>query len=761
MNAKTGCDLLVVSHPAVLKVNQLPYEELARRGFRVELFIPATWRHEYSTATFRPESVPLLWRHAHRRSVLFAGKPQRHLMLTNTLAQIRRFGAKAVFCEQEPFSVAATQWGLAASALGVPFGIAIDENLDRPMPAIARLMRSQTLNRAAFVAARSNTAGDLAKKWGAKGDVRLIPHHVPSWPTPDRTPNERFVVGFAGRLVPEKDLATLVDAIRLLEQPVDLLVVGDGPLRGWLESADLGSSKLRLVRGTDHGEMAELYASMDVLVLPSLTTAAWVEQFGRVLVEAMSCGTPVIGSDSGEIPWVIKTTGGGLVFPEGDAPALAQLLTAMREDPILCRQLATQGRSTVDAQFTVAAVADRFEEVLSDVVGIRRPPPRKKPVVALVAHDLAARGGMEVACAEVIERSGGAVDFVAVSTTLAPELRPMVRSWVQVKVPSRPLPVKFVSFWFRGGRAVRMLETDESIDYIQTVGAIIPNRVDFAWVHLCHAGLRAATGRFAPAAAPHLRRINTATSRLIGVAAERWSYRPGKVRSLLAVSAGVAAELGHSYPDVPVTVVPNGVDLTRFHPDRRARETLRADQNVGESVVALFVGGDWDHKGLDLAIEAVAQSRADGSDLSLWVVGRGDTSRFVALAEATGVGNHVRFFGYREDVELLYQAADIFVLPSQYETFSLACFEAAASGLPLVITQIHGARELVGAEEGGVVVQRSGPSLSDALTKLAENAELRAQQGSSAARAAARFSWDHCADAFIDLYAKSRETVEP
>ena len=64
--------------------------------------------------------------------------------------------------------------------------------------------------------------------------------------------------------------------------------------------------------------MAAGYAQLDVLVLPSHTTPTWKEQFGRVIVEALWCGVPVVGSDSGEIPWLIELTGGGLVFPEGD-----------------------------------------------------------------------------------------------------------------------------------------------------------------------------------------------------------------------------------------------------------------------------------------------------------------------------------------------------------------------------------------------------------------------------------------------------------
>jgi glycosyltransferase involved in cell wall biosynthesis len=269
-----------------------------------------------------------------------------------------------VFCEQEPFSVPAAQWGLAAHMLGVPFGVQMAENLDRPLPRPARAIMAMVLPRAAFVIARSDAAVRLVQRWGARGRVRLVPHHVPGWPLPARSAHHAFTVGFAGRLVPEKGLDTLTAALCQLDPPVELLVAGDGPLRDWLESVDLGSGQLRIVRGTDHAEMANVYAQMDVLVLPSRTTPGWAEQFGRVLVEALWCGTPVIGSDSGEIPWVIQTTGGGLVFPEGDDSALADQLSRLRDDRDLWVRLAEQGRSRAVEMFGVEGVVDGFEELL-------------------------------------------------------------------------------------------------------------------------------------------------------------------------------------------------------------------------------------------------------------------------------------------------------------------------------------------------------------------------------------------------------------
>jgi glycosyltransferase involved in cell wall biosynthesis len=125
--------------------------------------------------------------------------------------------------------------------------------------------------------------------------------------------------------------------------------------------------------------MPSAYAQLDVLVLPSRTTPTWKEQFGRAIVEALWCGVPVVGSDSGEIPWLIGLTGGGLVFAEGDRAALAAQLARLRMDPQLRRELAATGRAAVERLFSVPAATDRLEGLLAHAIESR---PTARPGVA-------------------------------------------------------------------------------------------------------------------------------------------------------------------------------------------------------------------------------------------------------------------------------------------------------------------------------------------------------------------------------------------
>jgi glycosyltransferase involved in cell wall biosynthesis len=357
--------LLVVSHPSVISVNQEVYRELRDRGWEVTIVVPSRWRSEYSQLDFEPQVLAGMEDTLLREPVALRGRPQRHFYLARCHAIAARARPDVAFIEAEPFSFSATQWSLALGRLGVPFGVQCAENIDRSLPAPVRWMRSRVLRKAAFVAARSDTAGKLARTWGARGEVALAPHAVPLWdqvPAPVARP---FTVGYAGRLVPSKGLGDLLAAVRRLDGPVELVMIGDGETRAELEGQAIPGSVVRVLDDLSHDEMAAGYAQLDVLALPSHTTPTWKEQFGRVIVEALWCGVPVVGSDSGEIPWLIELTGGGLVFPEGDEARLAEQLQRLRDDPPLRAELAARGRAKVEQLFSVSAATDPLERMLA------------------------------------------------------------------------------------------------------------------------------------------------------------------------------------------------------------------------------------------------------------------------------------------------------------------------------------------------------------------------------------------------------------
>jgi glycosyltransferase involved in cell wall biosynthesis len=356
--------LLAVSHPAVVSVNQEVYRELARRGWDVRIVVPSRWRHEFSNSVLTPHALEGSRASLLPTRVALSGRPQRHFYLASCHGLCARSRPDVGFVEAEPFSLSAAQWRGAFTSWGVPFGVQCAENIDRDLPMPVRWMRSRVLRDAAFVAARSDSAARLARAWGARGEVDLAPHAVPAWEPVPAAREHPFTVGYAGRLVESKGLFDLLAAVRSLDAPVELLLIGEGELRGQLEGQPIPGSSVRVLASLSHEQMASGYAQLDVLVLPSHTTPTWKEQFGRVIVEALWCGIPVVGSDSGEIPWLIELTGGGLIFAEGDREMLAAQLNRLRETPALGKQLAQTGRVAVKKLFSVGAATDSIEVLL-------------------------------------------------------------------------------------------------------------------------------------------------------------------------------------------------------------------------------------------------------------------------------------------------------------------------------------------------------------------------------------------------------------
>ena len=347
----------------------------------------------------------------------------------------------------------------------------------------------------------------------------------------------------------------------------------------------------------------------------------------------------------------------------------------------------------------------------------------------------------------LIKQGHGRFRYIVVSMALPEEIRPLVE-WHRIPCLKWPsFRLRWLIFFLLGGLRVMRLRAD----LVHTVGPmpIVPNHVDLNTVTYCHAGFRevASKDRFKGSS------IGWRIGERLARALERWWFKQ-RVRALIALSEGGGAELRRHYPGVDATVVPRGIDFRRFKPDDGARRRLRQEQWLAQSeVVVLFV--DQDHrqlKGLQVAIEAfAAASRVEGGPALLWVLGDRNEC-YASLADRLDVRERVRFLGYRPDPERFYQAADIFVLPTAYETFCRSAHEAAACGLPIVAPAVNGVRELVGANEAGIMVGRSAEEIARSLVTLASDPELRAQKGSIATQRAAVFEQEAVATRLLMLH---------
>jgi glycosyltransferase involved in cell wall biosynthesis len=184
------------------------------------------------------------------------------------------------------------------------------------------------------------------------------------------------IVGYLGRIVEEKGLSTLVQSLdQIRDLPWKCILVGSGPfedrLRAQIDDERL-TDRIVFTGYIPHTDAPRYLASFDLLVLPSETQPNWKEQFGRVVVEALACGTPVLGSDSGAIPDVIQSLQGGLTFPEQNVEECSQQLARMIQTPTLRNRLASKGRQLVLEQYTHAALAERFAETIERAVSLHK-----------------------------------------------------------------------------------------------------------------------------------------------------------------------------------------------------------------------------------------------------------------------------------------------------------------------------------------------------------------------------------------------------
>lgn len=375
--------------------------------------------------------------------------------------------------------------------------------------------------------------------------------------------------------------------------------------------------------------------------------------------------------------------------------------------------------------------------------------PRAPCEVTIVAHDIGPVGGMErqlVALLGGLRRLGHEVTVIGRKCELPPDSGVVFR---RVRGPARPFLLAYPWFFIAGSLALRRHRRG----IVQATGAIVLNPVDVIAVHYCH--------QIGPATPSRSTALSRVYIRLVGVVnriAERWCYRAGRRTVFVCVSEGVADEMREHFPAAAerVVAIQNGVDTEAFAPGVRAEPAAAERARLGiprERLLAAFVGGEWERKGLEIAIRALSGA----PEWDLVVAGDGDEPRYRELASSLGVADAVHWLGVTRDVQLVYQMADALVFPSRYEAFSLVTLEAAASGLPILATPINGVRELVEDGEGGYLVERDPAMIGELLGRLAADPELRRRMGQAARQAALAFSWDRMVARHHDLYERLAE----
>ena len=263
---------------------------------------------------------------------------------------------------EEPFGLAVAEVLALCRirSLRIPFVVSSAQNIDKRYPPPFRWFERWSLRGAAGAYTCNVEAGEILRRKGLGGELALLPLGVDVerfQPREHAEPGERLRIGFVGRLIPHKGVDVLLEAVAG-DRRMTVEVFGAGP-----EADALVATAARLGitdRVTFHGHVGEeaipdTYRCFDVLAVPSVPMPGWLEQFGRVVVEAQASGIPVVASASGALPDVVGEE--GLLVPPRDPDALRAALTRLLDEPGLWARLRAAGLAGA-GRYSWASVAE-------------------------------------------------------------------------------------------------------------------------------------------------------------------------------------------------------------------------------------------------------------------------------------------------------------------------------------------------------------------------------------------------------------------
>ncbi len=371
--------VLVVSHPCANPINQGIFAALKKlTGGNLTLISPAAWRDEFGNQLDEPPLRELAG--AFEKVPVFGnGNIILHVYRKNWGRYLAEKQFDLIYMHHEPYALATAQICLANSRLQRPaaFGFYSAQNLHKSYPPPISWLEKAVYRSSRFAFPVSCEVGRVLERKGFSGTICVSPlpvdlaHYYPRGKSAAEvffSKEGQVVLGYVGRLVEAKGLKTLAAGLgKIRDLNWRMVVIGTGDFRegfsNLLQEEGL-ASRVDFLGYVPHAKTPEYLSAMDLVVVPSETQAGWKEQFGRIVVEAMACGTMVIGSDSGEIPVLLGESKGGMVFPERDAGALAECLRLACKNQFMRNSLAVSGKEWVVKFMSLEVVAGRMAETM-------------------------------------------------------------------------------------------------------------------------------------------------------------------------------------------------------------------------------------------------------------------------------------------------------------------------------------------------------------------------------------------------------------
>ncbi|HQQ00715.1 MAG TPA: glycosyltransferase family 4 protein [bacterium] len=357
--------LLIVWHGALFPEYRKPFELLHRANWDVTLLVPQHWRQALTREqSYIPDSRESF------RTFVEPVRFSRHAVLhdyPNLTPILQQTSPDILLAIEEPYSLITARLLFWCRKRKIPFLFHSYQDLYKRYPPPFCWTQSYVLRHSNLALVANRTVEQVLRRKGFTHPVILYPYGIDpvQFQPVDRQSSTTIRIGYVGRFVPEKGIDLLISALATRSGNTRLVLVGDGPARDSLQklSNTLGiANRIEWIGPVPPGQLPNIYRNMDILVLPSRTMPNWQEQFGRVLVEAMACGVPVVGSDCGAIPEVIGDA--GLIFPECDREALASCLNHLIDSESLRHQYATRGRERVLQFYTHDQCAQVLDSAL-------------------------------------------------------------------------------------------------------------------------------------------------------------------------------------------------------------------------------------------------------------------------------------------------------------------------------------------------------------------------------------------------------------
>jgi len=370
--------LLVFSHACATPINQQFFAAVGDVfDDDIQIIVPSNWKSEYG-----PLGVPKRWPEFRGKlipiPVVKSGNIPLHFYRARLGRIFQKLKPDAIYVHNEPYA-ASTFQAAAANRLSrqVPFAFFSCQNIRKKYPPPFAQMEKFVYRQTNLAFPVTTSIEDILRAKGYTSKTFLKPFTVDSEiyhrKHSDRSRDAVFTMGYIGRIVEEKGLSTFAKALgQIKELNWRLMVAGGGEYEStWFRMLDQYGIGNRVTKAgfISHAEVSSFYSQIDLSVLPSETRSNWKEQFGRVIIESLSCGTPVVGSDSGHIPVLLKETGGGLIFREGSSSSLAGALRFMIQNPTDRLKMSYAGREVVLQRYTLKPVAKQFAESIHAMVG--------------------------------------------------------------------------------------------------------------------------------------------------------------------------------------------------------------------------------------------------------------------------------------------------------------------------------------------------------------------------------------------------------